>query len=79
MADRLTAIHLPGVPKGYGLAHHGRSSAAAMVDAIRHKARQELDAAQAILAAKPEDFRVETYLGVYRRRQIEVLQEGKAL
>jgi hypothetical protein len=77
MADRLTGIDLPGV-WGSGLADWGRKDPAEMIKMLRAKAADDKATAEKILAASDADFHIQTYVGVHRRRQVEVLQQGRA-
>lgn len=76
MSDRMTSITLPGC-RDAGVAERGLQSVAHMIAMYREKARAELEAAQAILAAADSDFRVKTYLGVYVEREPRILQDGR--
>jgi hypothetical protein len=75
MADRMTYIRLRTTDDP-GFADRGLVPAAAMIAAYREKARRELEAAQAILAAPDDAFHIETYVGVYVMRNRRVIQEG---
>jgi len=75
MADRMTRIILPGIGSGY--ADYGRKTPEEMIAAYREYAEHLLAEAEAVLAARPGDFRVETYRGVYVMRDLKVLQEGR--
>lgn len=77
MSDRMTSVHLNGLPMGAGYAEWGLREPKEMIGYLRQIARQQLLEAEKILAASDEDFRVETYVGVHVRRQLRVLQEGK--
>lgn len=76
MSDRMTDIALPGM-WGAGWAEYGRKTVPEMVAEIRRFAADQKAAAEAILAASDDDFRVVTYVGVHARRKSEILQEGK--
>lgn len=77
MSERLTKISLPGSTDA-GLADWGVRSASNMIAFYRAKARADLKAAQEVLAARDEDFRIYVCRGVYRERDRTILQEGKA-
>jgi hypothetical protein len=77
MSDRMTSVHLPGLNAGSGLADWGRKTPAEMISLIREHAAHQKQQAEAILAASDDEFRVETYVGVYVRRSKIVLQEGR--
>lgn len=76
MGERMTSIRLPGLPMGTGFQDYGLKSVEDMIKIIQDKARYDLENAQKILAAKDEDFLVETYIGPYARKNLEVLQSG---
>jgi hypothetical protein len=78
MTDRMTAVHLPGLPLGSGFANYGRRLPAEMIEDLRRIAREHKAHAEAILAAADADFYVETYVGVHKQRDREVLQVGRA-
>lgn len=71
----MTAIYLPGA-NGAGYADYGRQSVPDMILLIRNHAIVMRQQADAILAAKDADFRVESYLGVHVQRDRVILQEG---
>lgn len=75
MSERLTSINLPGV-FGSGVADYGRKTVPEMIDLVRSYARNQKTIADAILDAPNEAFRVQTYIGVNVRKQIETLQLG---
>ena len=75
MAERMTLINLPG--KSVGIANYGRRDVAEMLSMIRRHAVQMKEEAEAILAARDEDFRIETYVGIHRRRNIEIIQDHR--
>ena len=75
MAERMTSIHLPGLP-GAGFAHYGRHTPEHMISLIRQHAATELRIAQMILDASDEAFQVETYTGVHVQRNVEVIQKA---
>lgn len=77
MAERMTDIGLPGLPMGRGYMEYGRKSAEHMIAKLRRIARNDLRAAQAILDAPDEAFRVETFTGIHVQRNREVIQEGQ--
>lgn len=72
----MTSIHLPGVSGG-GYADYGRKTVPEMIKLIRDHAEEMQKQAQAILEAKDDDFHIDTYLGVYARRNRVVLQIGR--
>lgn len=74
----MTSIHLAGVHNS-GWAEWGLKTVPEMVAKIRERARKDIAAAQAILAAADEDFTVSTYVGARIQRKRVVLQRGKAL
>lgn len=76
MSERMTSIVLPGV-HGSGYADWGRKTPKEMIDRLRRIATEDKQTAEKILAAKDDDFLVETYLGVHARRKREILQKGK--
>jgi hypothetical protein len=73
----MTSICLPG-SRDPGWANYGRKTSAEMIEEFRSHARYMRDRAEEILSASDADFQVETYLGLHVRRNIEVLQKGKA-
>lgn len=75
MSERMTSIRLR-TSRHSGLADYGRQSIPEMVRQIRQMAEHELEWAKEVLAARDEDFHVETYKGLIVRRNREVLQEG---
>lgn len=76
MSERMTSISLRGSTHN-GLADWGRKSAEEMIQQFRDHAQLQKQAAEEVLAASDEDFRVETYTGVYVQRNKEVIQPGK--
>lgn len=77
MRDRMTSIYLSG-HHASGLSLYGKKTVPEMVDALRKLATHQKAEAEAILAAAPDDFRVETFLGIYARAGLKVLQKGSA-
>lgn len=77
MGERITSVHLPGMRHGAGVADYGRKTPEEMIAMLLQYAEANLAEAKQILAASDADFRVETYTGVWRQRNREVLQEGK--
>ena len=77
MGERMTSVHLPGMRHGAGVAEYGRKTPAEMVAMLRKYAEANKAEAEQILAATDEEFRVETYTGVWVQRNREVLQEGR--
>lgn len=75
MSERLTAIHLPGVWDS-GIADYGRKSVEDMVEQIRKRALHMRATSNAILEAPNDAFMVETYVGVYARKNRDILQRG---
>lgn len=78
MSDRMTSIHLPG-HMGAGIADYGLQSAPTMIAKLREYAKHAKAQAEMILAASDADFRIETYLGPYARRDTKIIQVGKAM
>lgn len=76
MSERMTSIDIPG-SKNSGIADFGRLTAENMIRQFREYAQRQKEAAEEILAAADDDFRVETYTGVYVQRNREVIQPGK--
>lgn len=76
MAERITSIHLRGSTHS-GMAESGRKSAEEMIRELRDFARRQKQAAEEVLTASDEDFRVETYVGVFRQRNKEIIQSGR--
>jgi hypothetical protein len=74
-SERMTSISLPGCV-GSGLADWGRKTPAEMIAQYRAYARHLREHADAVLAAPDDAFRVETYVGEYKRHRREVLQES---
>ena len=74
MSQRMTAIGLPSLRRGAGLAEYGLVPPSEMVATIRRYAEQQKLEAEAILAASDADFLVETYVGVHTKRQRQILQ-----
>ena len=77
MSDILTEINLPGTRYKGGFADWGRKTPAEMIAMVRRMAQNDLDSAQACLAALDGDFRVTIVRGSLTRRHIKTLQEGK--
>lgn len=77
MSEKLTAISLPGLPRGTGWAEWGAKEPYEMIAIIRERAAVQLKEAQDILDADDADFMVETYKGPYAMRDRIILQEGK--
>lgn len=77
MSERYTAIWLPSLGMGSGLALHDRISAEFCIKQLRDHAHLLKEQAEAILSARDEDFHVETYIGVHVRKKREVIQGGK--
>lgn len=77
MSERMTGIKLPGLPMGTGFQDYGLKSVGEMIKTIQDKARYDIENAKKILDAKDEDFLVETYVGPYARKKLEVIQSGK--
>lgn len=77
MSERMTAVYLPGIPSGTGLANYGRKTPAEMIEAYRAHAEHAKEWAEKVLAASDDDFCVETYLGPLIRDKCEVLQKGR--
>ena len=75
MSERMTSIDLPGVFNS-GWADYGRKTPAEMIAYMRRHAEDKKREAEAVLAAADADFRVETYRGIYVKRDREVLQAG---
>jgi hypothetical protein len=75
MSERMTSIVLPG-RFGSGCAEWGHKSVAEMVAIIRDRAELMKRDAEAILKANDSDFFVETYRGIYVKRDRKVLQQG---
>lgn len=78
MSDRLTSIYLPELGRGNGLAEWGRLSPDQMIKSIRERAEREKKIAETILAANPDEFRIETYVGPCVMKNLAVLQDGKS-
>lgn len=76
MSERMTSIDLPGVSNS-GYADWDRKSVPEMLQIIRARAVEMRRVADAIMGAADADFHVETYRGVYVRRERKVLQEGR--
>ena len=76
MSERMTSINLPG-HFGAGYAYWGRKTVAEMIKLIREHAELAKHDAEAILAAKDSDFYICTHRGVYVKRDITVLQQGR--
>lgn len=72
----MTSIELPGL-FGSGLAEWDRKTPAEMIERYRTYAQSQVGLYAAILAAPDEDYRIETYRGVYVKKNTEVLQEGR--
>lgn len=77
MSERMTGIGLPGLPNGAGIQDYGRQTPKHMIKMLRDWALYQKTNADAILAAKDEDFKIETYVGSLVQKNKEVLQEGK--
>lgn len=75
MSERMTSIYLPNMT-GSGISEYGRKTPQEMIEVLRDYAKYQKEQAEIILSAKDIEFRVETYLGVYVRKKVEVLQEG---
>ncbi len=73
MSDRFTSVHLPGI-FGSGVADWGRRTVPEMIAQLRSKAEHDKAIAEAILSASDDQFHVETYVGVHRRRDRSVMQ-----
>lgn len=71
MADRHTSIRAPD--GDFGLADWGRKTRAEMVAQIRATAEGMMEDAQKIMDTKDEDFIVETYTGMHRKRNVETV------
>lgn len=74
---RMTSIGLPGLENGDGLADWDLKTPEEMIAMLRNYAARNKATAEAILAAADEDFRVETYTGVYVQRNRTILQKGR--
>lgn len=74
MSDRYTSIDLPGFSQGYGVARLGRRLHVEMVREIKDKAERDKAAAEAILSASPESFRVLTFVGLHAMNNVEVVK-----
>lgn len=72
MTDRFTSVDVPGAGHE-GFMEAGRVAPAEMIAALREIARQDRDAAQAVLDAADDDFVVKTFRGVHVQRDSEVL------
>lgn len=80
MSDKLTSIWLPGGPYALnGLSEWGDQDAPTMIAALRRYATSMRDAAEVVLAAADDDFRIEQGRGVHRRRDTKIIQEGRTL
>ncbi len=75
MSERMTSVELPGAHRGF--ADYGRCDPAELIEALREQAKAGLVAAQAVLDAADEDFRVATFRGPICQRAREVLREGR--
>lgn len=77
MSERMTSIRLPGLPTGTGFQDYGLKSVGEMIKTIQDKARYDIENAKKILDAKDDEFLVETYIGPYARRKLEIIQSGR--
>lgn len=75
MSEILTRIELPG-QKWSGLGEWGRVSAEEMIRVARYHSAKLRAVADAIDAAKDEDFRIESARGVHVRKNVTVIQSG---
>lgn len=75
-SERMTSASLPGF-FGAGWADYGRIEPAEIIRQARLHAQHMKDQAEAILSASDHEFRVETYIGIHVRKQLEVLQPGR--
>ncbi len=76
-SERFTSGHLPGTDADSGICIEGRVPIADVVDIIRQRARRAKADAEEILAAAATDFRVETFRGVWVKKNKEILQVGR--
>lgn len=74
--ERMTSVSLLGSGEP-GIADWGRKTSEEMIRQYRKYAEMQKLYADRVLAARDEDFRVETYRGVNVKDAIEVLQDGK--
>jgi hypothetical protein len=77
---QMTSIHLPTcpdpLPRSRGIAEAGEQTVARMLERYRNYAAHQVAVYQAVLDAPDEAFQIEAYDGVYRRKNVEVLQEA---
>lgn len=73
MSEKLTRIRLRD-RKFAGWMDWGEHSHAEMVAQIRNRARYQLEEAQAVLAARPEDFDVDVVRGSIVQRHIRKIE-----
>lgn len=76
MNDKRTTITLPG-EFGARLSDYGRQHPEYMIAQFRLYALDMKRLAEKILDASDESFHVETHAGVYKRKNVVILQEGK--
>jgi hypothetical protein len=79
VSDKYTSIQLPGLPSGAGYMDHGEVEPAALIARYRTIWEKYLEQAQAILAAKDEDFKIHVVRGVHVQHLVKEIQKGREL
>lgn len=74
MSERMTSVTVRVAGFGSGVAEYGRRTRVEMISMLRKKAARDKREAEQILAAADEDFIVETYVGVYAHKNLEVVE-----
>jgi hypothetical protein len=73
MSEILTYIGLRSLRSGHGIGEWGRKTRAEMIALYRHHAELDKAAAERILAASDDEFRVRVVRGVRVRQLVEEL------
>mgnify|MGYP005864828449 CR=1 FL=1 len=78
MSEKMTVITLMGESRGAGFMDYGEVSAEKMIQEYRAIAKEKKRAAEQILAAKDEDFRIVVQRGKIVGHHIKTLQPGRS-
>lgn len=74
MSELLTRITLPSAAQSVGLMDWGELTTEEMIRQIRQRAEHLREEADAIMAAKNEDFRVDIVRGPHAQHHVRTLQ-----
>lgn len=77
MSEKLTTIHIPGTPNGWGLMDWGEKTVPEMIALYRSYAVEWRKRVEAIEACADGDFAIAIIRGVHVQHPIRTLQEGR--